>query len=160
MVVFTDTAKVSPQVVWNTCVAPMEWESWDPDIQGLLDLSGGCETGTRLTFHMKDGAKYPAVLNKVVKQEFVSYTAKLLGGTVVIDGSIKLQKVDQSEEATRITYSFQLKGLLGGLVGSLKSKLITDGTRDGLQNIIRLSEQASSKRGIGDESNACGAKSK
>ncbi|KAL7577066.1 hypothetical protein ACA910_006806 [Epithemia clementina (nom. ined.)] len=166
MVVFTDTAKVSPQVVWNTCLAPMRWESWDPDIQGLLDVpDAGCQTGAQFTFHMNDGAKYPAVLTKVVQNESLLYTAKLLGGTVVIESSIQLQNLsgssnnDDNNPATRITYSFELKGLLGGLTGALKSKMITEGTKHGLQNMIRLSEEAAGVKREG-ATGTCGATAK
>ena len=140
MVVFSNVAKVPPHVVWKTCLTPMKWESWDPDVQELLQVSGPCETGTKLTFHMKDGAKLPATLTKVVQNESMSYTARLLGGTLVIQSTIALEQI--SAEQTRITYAFGLSGFLGGLTGALKSKMITDGTKKGLQNMIRLSEEA------------------
>ncbi|KAL7577062.1 hypothetical protein ACA910_006802 [Epithemia clementina (nom. ined.)] len=128
MVAFSGTSKASPQVIWDTCFKPMNWESWDIDIKGLLDVSGGCENGTSFKFHMNDDKKIPVVLSNVVEPESLTFAGKFLGGTVGVKGTIKLE-LQPDDGSTHVTYSFGLTGILGAVAGAAgATKIYPDST--------------------------------
>ena len=47
------TTKASPEKIWKTCFEHMKWEIWDPDLEEVKDVKGGCEEGATCTFIMK-----------------------------------------------------------------------------------------------------------
>ena len=51
----TAIAKATPQTIWKTCFSHMKWEVWDPDLNGVTEVKGGCEDGTTFNFDMKSG---------------------------------------------------------------------------------------------------------
>lgn len=46
------TVRATPATIWSSCFEPMKWESWDPDLRELKDVSGPCDSGTTCTFAM------------------------------------------------------------------------------------------------------------
>jgi len=62
------TVKATPETIWSTCFEPMKWESWDPDLNAVSDVSTDCcEEGTTCVFEMKDGSNIPITLSNVEK---------------------------------------------------------------------------------------------
>ena len=141
MIEITGTAKSSAQMIWDTCFKPMKWETWDIDIKGMQDVSGGCESGTTFKFHMNDDKMLPIVLSDVEEPKSLTFSGKFLGGAIGVKGTILLE--ESPEQTTKIAYTFGLTGILGAMAGAAGSKQIAQGTQAGLDNIIRLSEQAS-----------------
>lgn len=145
---FSDITHASPKTIWDTCISNFQWEAWDHDVQQLSDVSGKCVAGTTFTFDMKDGSQIPVTLTEVNEHKFISYKGTIAGGSVQIQSTISFEPMVDTDSntsnkpQTRVTYQFAITGILGPVVNFLKWKMIVDGTKTGLANIIRLSEDA------------------
>ena len=156
--------RASAQHVWKTCFAPMKWESWDPDLIGMKDVSGPCETGTTFTFIMKEGGKeFSSVIDEAEENRYISFTSSMFCGCVKLTGEIAL-KPQPNGEGTEIEYGFETHGCLGyvcnlqtipsslslqththththrWIIAGAISKHIEEGVEGGLGNIIYISE--------------------
>ena len=116
---------------------------WDPDVKETIDCSGGCENGTQFVFVMNTGSKIPIVLSDVELYKSITFSGNFLGGLANCKGVILIDQVEATKD-TKITYSFEIAGIVGSMVSLLKRKEIVEGTEYGLKNIIQLSEQRSS----------------
>ena len=162
----TATVSATPRTIWKACFAPMQWQAWDVDVQAVQDVQGGCVNGGTFVFVMKDGggrtsSKAPTTLFNVKEYQTLSYTGAFLGGLVQFQGDFVLEEpavvveknttsstsTSSSDQTTKITYTFQMTGFLGSLVGWMKSDMIVHGVEKGLENIKQISENAG-----GDES--------
>ena len=137
------TVAATPETIWQTCFAPMKWESWDPDLKAVTDVSGGCEDGTTCIFAMKDGNNIPIKLSNVVKNESVDFSSGMFYGLLGAEGKVKISSLD--DDTSKIDYSFELKGFLGSIVSVVKKKECVEGTEGGLANMVKLSEDAQKK---------------
>ena len=141
---FSDNCKATPATIWDTCFADMKWESWDVDVKEVLEPSGGCENGTTFIFDMKSGQKITCTLSDVVKNESLTFKGPFLGGTGNCTGTIKLIPID--DKTTKIDYTFGFGGLLGPILSFAAKSQASEGTRLGLENMIRMSEEAQGKK--------------
>ncbi|KAL3907644.1 MAG: hypothetical protein SGILL_008788, partial [Bacillariaceae sp.] len=123
-----------------TCFADMKWESWDTDVEKVLDPSGGCENGTTFTFHMKSGQMVKCTLSNVVKHESLTFRGPFLGGTANFEGTVKLTPEDAT--TTKIDYTFGFGGFFGPVLGFVAQTAASEGTQHGLENMIRMSAEA------------------
>lgn len=138
---YTDTCKATPETIWETCFADMKWESWDADVEQVLDVSGGCENGTTFTFKMKTGQKIKCTLSEVVKNQSVTFSGPVLPlGAGIFSGTILVIPID--DEQTKIDYIFSFEGLFGWFFNFVANKPADKGTKEGLENMIRISEEA------------------
>jgi len=93
--------------------------------------------------HMKDGNKAQSTLKNVVPYKSITYHGSVLFGLLQFEGAILLDESKATEKgSTLITCSFETTGLIGFLVATFKPSIIKEGTADGLENMIRLSEEA------------------
>merc|ERR1739848_349929 len=142
----TGVCAATRETIWRTCFEDVEqWNKWDPDMDKVTDATGPCETGTTMTFHLKDGGKFPMKCENVVKHERLGFTGKFLLGMAGAEGTIVLKDRAGSTAAapeTEVTYTFKLSGLLGSVFGRMNAKGITHGTEEGLANVVKLSQEA------------------
>ena len=117
----------------------MKWESWDPDVKVLSNVSGPCENGTTCLFEMKDGSNLLATLSNVKENESVVFSGGMYG-LLSFKGSIDMKEAEGG--GTDITYEFTLSGPVGYAIGWLKKSYVENGTRDGLANIVKNAEAA------------------
>jgi hypothetical protein len=141
---FSDTCKATPETIWETCFSHMKWENWDTDVEAVLEPSGGCENGTTFIFHMKSGGKINCTLKDVIHNETLTFTGPFLGGMGRFDGTVRLIKEDAT--TTKIDYTFGWGGLLSPLLTLVAGKPAMEGTKTGLENMVRLSEEAQIKK--------------
>lgn len=135
------TVAATPETIWQTCFEPMKWESWDPDLKEVKDVStSGCEEGTACTFAMNDGSNIPITLSNVQKNKSLDFKGGMLGGIVRAEGKVMISPVDST--TSKIDYSFQLLGFIGSIVGMVKKKECVEGTQGGLDNMVKMSEEA------------------
>jgi len=140
-------AKASPKTIWNKCFAPMTWETWDPDVEKLEEVTSNADgeklyDGTKFTFCMKTGIKAPCTV-EMKEHELLVFRGAFFMGTASFEGKILLSP--EGKDSTKVTYSFGMEGIIGGLVGRLNKKAVVEGTEKGLENIVKLSEEASEK---------------
>ena len=135
-------AKASPATIWNTCFAPMKWESWDEDVVRLKDVSGPCKDGTKFLFVMKDGYEATTVLSNVKQDQRLTFSGSMMGGWTRFKGIIELIPDPDGQKQTKVDYTFEMSGMLGRIVNFVAKSKVVQGTEHGLQNIIRLSEAA------------------
>jgi Polyketide cyclase / dehydrase and lipid transport len=121
----------------------MKWQDWDVDVKAVEDVQGGgCKEGGTFDFVMKDGEiRAKTTLSNVMENKSLSYSGGFYGGLVRFQGNFRLEP-DGPQKKTQITYTFEMKDMLGAIVGMLKSEMIVQGTEKGLENIVRLSEAA------------------
>ncbi|EJK58388.1 hypothetical protein THAOC_21494 [Thalassiosira oceanica] len=136
------TVRATPATIWSSCFEPMKWESWDPDLRELKDVSGPCDSGTTCTFAMNNGQDIPAELIDVRKNECLTFRGKAFFGTVKFEGNVLYRKIPNEEAISRIDYTFRLHGMLGGAVNLFQRDEVVHGTQGGLDNMVRLSEEA------------------
>ena len=139
--------RASAHTIWATCFAPMKWETWDPDVERLDDVSGPCETGTRCVFVMKqDGSRIGTELSEVESDRSLTFSGSAAGGLMKFIGRIDLTPVVadalERKPSTEIVYSFELQGVFGFLFTMFRRQLVVGGTEKGLENMVRLSEAA------------------
>jgi Polyketide cyclase / dehydrase and lipid transport len=134
--------KASPATIWEACFAPMTWETWDPDVAHIENVSGGLVTGTSFEFIMKEGPvkNIPVVLTDVKEHEVIKYVGSVLKGAMKFDSLVEIFQLDA--HTSRVRYSFDMFGVLGSTVNYLNPKAVTNGVDGGLANIKRLSEEA------------------
>jgi hypothetical protein len=137
------TVAATPTTIWETCFAHMKWQMWDPDLEEVKDVSGGCEEGSTCTFAMKDGNNIPMKLTNVKKNESVDFSGAMFGGMLRAEGKVLISEVDYA--ISKIDYSFELQGILGSVVSIIKKKECVEGTKGGLANMVELSEKAQKK---------------
>jgi len=104
--------------------------------------SGKCEEGTTCIFAMNDGSNIPITLSNVIKNKSVDFKGGMLGGLVGAEGKVMITPIVEDSSKSKIEYSFELKGLLGSIVAILKKKECVEGTKGGLDNMVKLSEEA------------------
>lgn len=124
----------------------MKWEVWDTDVEKVLDPSGGCENGTTFLFHMKSGQKIICTLTDVVQNETLTFTGPFLGGAGKFEGTVKLIPEKGDGNTTKIDYTFGWGGFLSPLLNLAAGKPAIEGTKTGLENMVRLSEEAQAKK--------------
>jgi len=118
----------------------MKWEQWDPDLIEVKDVSGGCVDGTTCVFAMKNGSDVPITLCDVVENESLTFKGSAAGGMLSCVGTIKISKVDN--KTSKIDYTFEISGCVGFLLSTFNNKVVVEGTEHGLENIVKLSEEA------------------
>jgi Polyketide cyclase / dehydrase and lipid transport len=136
------TTAAKPSTIWQTCFVPMTWQDWDVDVKTVEDVQGGgCKEGGTFVFVMKDSEiRAKTTLSNVVENQSLTYSGGFYGGLVRFQGDFCLEP--DGLQNTKITYTFEMKGILGAMVGTFKSEMIVHGTEKGLENIVRLSEAA------------------
>ena len=144
---FSEDCKATPSTIWLTCFDHMKLEIWDTDVKQVLNVSGGCETGTTFIFDMKSGQKIKCTLFDVIKNERLTFKGSFLGGLGNFEGTIKLTPTESSTEVdspitTKIDYKFGFGGFMGPLLNLMAGKEAEHGTKQGLENMIQLSEEA------------------
>ena len=122
----------------------MKWEIWDADVEKVLDPSGGCENGTTFVFHMKSGQKINCILTNVIMNEQLTFQGPFLGGAGNFSGTVQL--IPEGKDTTKIDYTFGWGGFLAPLLNLVAGKPAKEGTRVGLENMVRLSEEAQAKK--------------
>ena len=138
-------AKATAETIWKTCFVPMKWETWDPDVEKLEDVTANAKgeklyDGSKFTFVMTTGIKAPCTIT-MKEYESLIFKGAFFKGLVGFEGKILLAPVE--EASTKLTYSFSLTGMLGGVMGMINKKAVVEGTEKGLENIVKLSEEAS-----------------
>jgi hypothetical protein len=141
---FSDSCKATPETIWETCFSHMKWENWDTDVEKVLDPSGGCVNGTTFIFHMKSGQKINCTLTDVVKNETLTFTGPFLGGMGRFDGTVNLIP-EGNDATTKIDYTFGWGGFMAPVLNLVAGKPAMEGTKTGLENMVRLSEEAQGK---------------
>mmetsp|Transcript_19327 Transcript_19327/g.56423 ORF Transcript_19327/g.56423 Transcript_19327/m.56423 type:complete len:99 (-) Transcript_19327:165-461(-) len=95
---------------------------------------------------MKDGGmNCPTLCTDVVENEKFTFSGGFAKGLIKYCGRIVLTPKEGSAEdapQTHISYSFEMKGFMGTIVAALNSKAVVGGTEKGLENIVKLSEDA------------------
>ena len=139
---FTARASATPETIWNTCIEHMKWDMWDPDVREVRDVSGDgkCTEGTACTFAMNDGQEVPIALTNVVRGTSVDFAGAFLKGAIRAEGKLRIRSIDTN--TSEVYYSFELLGLVGMLVTMMKRKEVVGGTKGGLDNIVKLAEEA------------------
>ncbi len=137
------TVKASPETIWNTCFEDMKWEKWDPDLVEMKDTADGCKEGATCTFTMKNGMDVPTVLSNVKKNESITFTSTGLKGLLKGTGSIVISPIDDGS-SSKVDYTFELSGAVGSVIDLVHHKASVEGTEHGLENIVKLSEEAQS----------------
>ncbi len=137
------TVKATPETIWKTCFEDMKWEKWDPDLVELKDTEDGCKEGATCTFSMKNGMDVPAVLSNVKENESITFTVTGLKGMLKGQGSIVISPIDDGS-SSKVDYTFELSGAVGSFIDFVHHKGTIDGTEHGLENIVKLSEEAQS----------------
>eukprot|EP00339_Tiarina_fusa_P028288 CAMPEP_0117047172 /NCGR_PEP_ID=MMETSP0472-20121206/32608_1 /TAXON_ID=693140 ORGANISM="Tiarina fusus, Strain LIS" /NCGR_SAMPLE_ID=MMETSP0472 /ASSEMBLY_ACC=CAM_ASM_000603 /LENGTH=146 /DNA_ID=CAMNT_0004759787 /DNA_START=26 /DNA_END=463 /DNA_ORIENTATION=- len=134
--------KASPATIWKACFAHMEWEKWDPDVTHMEDVSGGCEEGTLCTFMMKEGPikRIPCKLSGVKENESLTFSGSVMAGLMQFQGTITISAND--DDTSTINYAFDMFGLLGSFVYWAKPEAVLGGTKGGLDNMVKISEEA------------------
>ena len=123
----------------------MKWEMWDPDVEALEEVSGGCVDGTSFVFVMREGPikKIPVSLSDVKENESVRFTGEAVGGMMKFDGFIEIAASPEDDGASNVQYSFDMFGPLGSFINFINPKPVTGGVEKSLDNIKNLSEAAS-----------------
>eukprot|EP00580_Thalassiosira_gravida_P014271 CAMPEP_0201685022 /NCGR_PEP_ID=MMETSP0494-20130426/52945_1 /ASSEMBLY_ACC=CAM_ASM_000839 /TAXON_ID=420259 /ORGANISM="Thalassiosira gravida, Strain GMp14c1" /LENGTH=152 /DNA_ID=CAMNT_0048168849 /DNA_START=106 /DNA_END=564 /DNA_ORIENTATION=- len=133
--------EASPETIWETCFAPMRWESWDHNLLQLKNTSGPCQNGTTTTFLRKNGAtNFHFTLSNVTPHRTLNFSGVALGNTIKAEGKIVILPIDNVY--TKIDYSFELSGSVGFVVAIMRKGDVVEGTEDGLKNMVRLAEEA------------------
>lgn len=135
--------QAAPETIWETCFAPMRWESWDHNLNRLKDVSGPCEDGTTCTFERKDGRDFSFVLSDVAINKSLTFSGVSMGGAIKAEGKISIVPIDAA--FTKLEYSFELSGTVGFVVAVLRKGAVVEGTEGGLANMVRMSEEAQEK---------------
>merc|ERR1719157_35716 len=146
-------AKASPSTIWKACFQSMKWEIWDPDVKCLKDVTldetgNGVYNGNTMTFVMNNGMKLKTTISSVKEYQCFVFSGSVFFGCLGFEGRIELKgpagenDPGNSAASTCVKYSFGMNGLLGGIAGRYNSKMIEEGTEQGLANIIRISEEA------------------
>ena len=141
------TVSATPETIWSTCFEQVkEWHAWDPDLKAVNDVSGDgtCQEGTTCTFAMNDGSNIPITLTNVTKNKSVDFKGGVLGGIVRAEGKVLITKVDST--TSKIDYSFEMLGFVGSLVAMVKKKEVVAGTQGGLDNMVKMSEEAQKQK--------------
>ena len=136
----SETVKATPETIWSSCFEKMKWETWDPDVKELKDVSGGCVNDTSFVFVMNDGTNFPMKLSNVTEFQTLTATGSSAGGLIKASLTVLISPVDA--KSSKIDYSFGLTGLVGAMVGFFKKKGVVHGTEAGLANMVKISEEA------------------
>mmetsp|Transcript_8007 Transcript_8007/g.12364 ORF Transcript_8007/g.12364 Transcript_8007/m.12364 type:complete len:145 (+) Transcript_8007:72-506(+) len=132
-----------PSTVWSV-FTDMKWEKWDPDVERVEDVVGGLADGTTFTFVMKKGGQRIATkLSNVKKDEGFEFKGGFPGGA--FEGTFEFKENESDKSTTDITYKFELKGIVGNIMGFFGKKAVVHGTEAGLANVVKLSEEAELK---------------
>eukprot|EP00121_Abeoforma_whisleri_P000700 Awhi_evm1s620 len=154
MVVFRTLVCAKPSTIWQVNFASMQWEKWDPDVQRIEDVEGDMSNGSSLVFVMNDGKKIKTTISDVVKEKKFTFSGSLLGGLACYTGTFSLTPEtshsatashgnnDGQTEKTEVEYAFEMNGFLGGPVGYFFSNAVENGTKVGLENVKKFSEEA------------------
>ena len=140
------TANANIDTVWKTCFVPMKWESWDPDVKEMKNVSGGLGIDSTFTFVMNDGAEFQTRLVDVLDEKShkaLIFSTSLVCGLLELRGEIELT---ERSEVTEIQYNFSIGGCMA-CVASSNTRIeqeIVNGVKVGLANIIDMSEKANS----------------
>ena len=134
------TVKATPETIWSSCFEKMNWDSWDPDVKEMKDVSGDCVNDTTFVFVMNDGTNFPMKLSNVTK--FQSLTASGVAAGCLMKATLIVLISPIDEKSSNIDYSFGLSGPVGTMFGFFKKKLVVDGTEGGLANMVKISEEA------------------
>ena len=99
---------------------------------------------------MKSGQKIHCTLTNVVKNECLTFTGPFLGGAGKFEGTVKLipegDKGNTGTASTKIDYTFGWGGFMAPLLNLFAGKAARDGTKHGLENMIKLSQEAQQKK--------------
>ena len=125
----------SPEVVWAYLADLPSWASWDPDIASVHRVRGTIADGGSFSVRMTSGLRGTITFVTAVPARRSVWDAALLGGLVRAQGVFILTPLRGGH--CRLCYRFQMVGLPGRLVGRLSRRLIQDGVRDGLENIVQ-----------------------
>lgn len=146
-VVRSEIVKATPSTIWGV-FEDMKWESWDPDLETVEDVEGGFAEGSTFTFCMKKesgGMKLPTAIKDYKTNETFTFYGKAVGGLMKFEGTFLLETTEKEGE-TKVTYTFSMMGLLGGLLSTFNKKAVVGGTEGGLANVVRLAEEAAAKK--------------
>jgi len=140
--VYESDVKATPATIWKACFAEMKFEKWDPDVEKLEEISGECVNGTTFFFVMKEGPvkKIPCELSDVKENERLIFSGKAMTGLMKFSGLVEITTKDTIN--SHIKYSFTMEGMVGNILAKLKPAVMEKGTEKGLENMVKLSEEA------------------
>ncbi|KAJ1456311.1 hypothetical protein M885DRAFT_517790 [Pelagophyceae sp. CCMP2097] len=131
--------QATPAEVWQRCFVGMNWESWDPDVVRMVDVSGGLVNGTTFKFEMKEGTKFlNCTLSNVVEETGFTFGGSAFHGFLCYEGNISL--ASGTAGTTTVTYSFSMGGTVGVLAATANRDGTLGGAQRGLENIVALTQ--------------------
>merc|ERR1719296_35077 len=94
-----------------------------------------------MNFHMKTGSVLLCTLSNVAENKSLTFSGSAVGGLMKFEGIIHLEPTDD-DSTTKVKYSFGMSGAVGSVFQYIQSKYVVGGTETGLENIVRMSEEA------------------
>lgn len=123
-----------PEAIWAYLADFSRWVEWDPDILAVTDTHGTLGDGGRFRIRMTRGMSTTVVCSEAVRARQVTWTGKMLGGTVTMQGTFHLEPVSTGRH-TRLRYGFTIWGPVGRLLGRLGRQTVARAVEEGLRNI-------------------------
>lgn len=138
-----------PARVWAV-YRTLRWQEWDHDIESMVPLGTPGEPnplaeGKKISITMRDGKTHTARLYDVHEERAFSYTAPLPGCELVATHTLEAlgpAGVGSGGGGTRITHTFEFRGLLGGLFRWLTSSYVQCGLDTNTAALKVLAESA------------------
>ena len=124
-----------PEVIWAYLADLSRWAEWDPDIASVDEIRGTIEAGGSVSVRMTSGLRGRITFVSAIPARRSVWDAALVGGLIRAQGVFILTPLDESH--TRLCYRFRMVGLPGRSVGRFSRRMIRDGVRDGLENIVQ-----------------------
>ena len=142
--VCSSSVLASPSTIWSRCLAPMTFEEWDDDVTSLEGIEKGLVQGGSYTFLMKTTSlrRIPIVVTSVIENERMAYTGTALLGLIRFKGLIEISSTSKAPDVSQIKYTFDMYGALGAIIYYFQPHPAVHGTKTGLANLVRLSEEA------------------
>ena len=119
MQVITTEIEISapPEKVWTILADINKWHEWSPIIN---KSSGEFSEGAHLNITMmgkqtgEDGPQYKPTLIKLVPNEYLSWSAKMMAGFIFTNG--KIIELTKTEDGTKLVHKETFKGLMAPLM--------------------------------------------
>ena len=129
-----------PERVWSLLADLHTWPVWDPDFVEVLQVDRGLVEGGGMIMELEEERKSKIRFSRVKSNESFVWQARMIFGLIRTTSRFKLEPLNEGG-ATRLTYSFKMHGLLGGMVSFLNPGAMIAGTEIGLENIKKLAEK-------------------
>jgi hypothetical protein len=131
-----------PERVWEVYSA-FRWQEWDHDIESMNAVQeGGLVDGSQVRITMKKDRKtHVATFSEVSRNQCFTYTAPLLGSSLVAVHRLEALQEGELVTGTRITHSFDFTGYLaGGLFRWLTADYVQHGLEANTAMLKQLAE--------------------